>query len=66
MVIIFFILNIGIFIFGYKVGTDHALHSAAEAMHDITSKLSSETKAEFDKIVDGEYNKLDGESKNGK
>ena len=65
MIIIFFILNIGLFIFGYKVGSDHALHSAAEAMHDIHRKLSPEAKAEFDKVVDGEYNKLDGEKRNG-
>ena len=66
MIILFFILNIVIFIFGYITGTNHALHSAAEAMHDVTSKLSSEAKAEFDKIVDGEYDKLGGDLKDEK
>jgi hypothetical protein len=61
MIIIFFILNIVIFIFGYKTGTNHAIHIAAESTRDIASKLSPEAKAEFDKIVHGEFNKLGGE-----
>ena len=52
MIIIFFILSIVIFIFGYKFGSDHALNTTADVLHDISSKLSPEAKVEFDKIIE--------------
>lgn len=54
MIIIFFILNLLIFGFGYFCGSKHAVNTCAEAMQEIRDKLSSEAKTELDKVIKGE------------